>query len=615
MVSCPRHEWRIQEWGKALPEVSDIVLVVVCLVVSLFSPSVGTSGGVTFAVMATMLPPSVVVPLHALVEGLSSAIRWTLLREFVNYRFLVAFTLGGVVGLLAGWPLIGYFSDAGLKTLLGVFFLFSSWAPLGWMRLPPLLGGVSTSCLSVLVGATGPLVAALIARQESDHRVVVGTQGACTTFQHWGKALLFAAWGFSFANYTGLIVALTLATIIGTWLGKRILLKVPQRVLRLALKIVVTVLGLQLLIDGLGVRLGDISMGSGVGVVAFLLAITMSTVAGYRLGVNDSDETILRSAGRCLHDMVGAVCRPHYAFAVVVLLGAAIATSPHRAKLGDMLTRAPSKSDPGSHAPQTSPRMAVAIPASAANQRPRGGLTREDGEYTTVATNAVTLAEGKTSSPPHTNLQPSAIPSQDTTPVEQRPVEDVFQVVSLQASRALSAALTRYWLGDTSSSMGRLADGDGPYSLSSTDRDALDALRERLQGLFQRYMQGQTAFLRGDKDRAFDIWRAFLLDEKTLQLPTWSTFALEVKARAVDEYTMRGDVAQTQGHLQAARQLWAHARKIDPGGRAARSLARLDPPVAESGEASPTDRMALDEMVALFQEGAAAIAKSAPRSD
>lgn len=233
-------------------ETTDIVLVLVCFVVSLLSPAIGTSGGVTFAVMATVMPPAAVVPVHASVEGLASAIRWTMLREFVDYRFLVAFTLGGALGFVAGWPLIGLFSDDALRTLLGAFFVLTAWMPLRWMRLPPAIAGASTSCLTVLVGATGPLVAALIARGNADHRAVIGTQGACTTFQHFGKAQLFALWGFSFTPYLDLIGALSVATIIGTRLGKQILVYAPQLILRRLLKATVTVLGLRLLQDGLG---------------------------------------------------------------------------------------------------------------------------------------------------------------------------------------------------------------------------------------------------------------------------------------------------------------------------------------------------------------------------
>jgi len=259
-------------------------MVLVCFAVGLISPSLGTSCGVNFAVMANFLPPAAVVPLHGLLEGFSSAVRWSLLRQFVSYRFFAAFTLGGVVGFVAGWPLIGRFSDDELRLVLGSFFLLSVWMPLMWMRLSPSLGGASTACLSLLVGATGPLVAALIARSESDHRVVISTQGACTTFQHWAKVALFVVSGFSFATYTGLIISLSVATILGSWLGKHILLSFPQRILKLCLRAVVSVLGLKLLLDGLQIPLSDVAIGSWTGVMVILALIVLACVIAYQIG-------------------------------------------------------------------------------------------------------------------------------------------------------------------------------------------------------------------------------------------------------------------------------------------------------------------------------------------
>ncbi len=277
-------------------QTTDVVLVLVCLAVSIVSPAIGTSGGVTFAAMATVMPPAAVVPVHGFIEGVASAMRWTLLREFVHYRFVLLFTLGTVAGLVAGWPLIGLFPDDVLRMLLGTFFLFTAWAPLTWIRTSPALGGLSTSCLSVIVGATGPLVAALIARRERDHRVVIATQGACTVFQHFGKALLFSLWGFSFANYAGLIIAMIVVTIIGTYIGKRILLKSSQQTLRLALNAIVTVLGVQLLLEGLNVHLSNVPIGSWFGSVLILSALTVSCYYAYLLGASKVKEEGFKDA-------------------------------------------------------------------------------------------------------------------------------------------------------------------------------------------------------------------------------------------------------------------------------------------------------------------------------
>lgn len=230
---------------------AEMMAVLACLLVSVLNTTIGTTGGVTFAAMASVLPPTAVVPIHGLVESIASLFRWWLLRKFVDYRFLAFFTLGGCLGFAAGYPLIGRLSDDMLRTLLGGFILVVAWAPLGWIRVPPALAGAVTSFLSMLVGATGPLVAAIITHYESDHSRVIGTQGACTAIQHGVKAALFGLWGFSFAAYLPVIVALTLAIVGGTWAGRWVLLRAPQSVLKLLLKLIVTVLGVRLLLQGL----------------------------------------------------------------------------------------------------------------------------------------------------------------------------------------------------------------------------------------------------------------------------------------------------------------------------------------------------------------------------
>jgi len=232
-------------------DTTELILIAVCLLVSLFNASVGTTGGVTFAAMASVLPPTAVVPIHGLVEGTSSFVRWLMLREFVDLRFVYAFVAGSVFGFALGWPLIGVFPAGILQIVLGLFILTIAFAPVGRIRLPAALTGAATSCLTMIVGATGPLVAAILTHHLSDQRQLIATQALSTAWQHSTKALLFGIWGFSFTPYIQLICALIAAIVIGTWLGKKILLRVPQRVLRHLLKIVVTLLGIRLIYMGI----------------------------------------------------------------------------------------------------------------------------------------------------------------------------------------------------------------------------------------------------------------------------------------------------------------------------------------------------------------------------
>lgn len=281
--------------------VTELALIGVCFVVSLFSVSIGTSAGLTFAAMISVLPPSVVIPVHAVLEGFSSGVRWTLLRRLVDYRFLRLFLCGSLLGFVAGWPLIGLFPDDTLGTMLGAFLLVTVWAPLTWLRLSSAVGGALTSALTVLVGATGPLVAAMIARGQPDHRVVVATQGACTTFQHFGKALLFLAWGFPFVEHAALTAALVLATVVGTALGKRVLFRVPQRLLKLALKLVVSVLGVRLVAVGLGSWSTEVPLVSWIGLALMLALLLVGYLVGSRREAARRDGANTAGMGRSRH--------------------------------------------------------------------------------------------------------------------------------------------------------------------------------------------------------------------------------------------------------------------------------------------------------------------------
>lgn len=279
-------------------ESTEWVLVVVCFFGSLVSVSIGTSCGLSFAAMVTVLPPTTALPLHGLIEGLSSGIRWAVLRRHVCYQYVVGFMTGGSIGLIVGWPLLGIFSEQALTLTLGLFLLITLWFPLRWLKLTPFTGGASTSCLTILVGATGPLVAALLARNAKSHRTVVGTQGACTLFQHWGKVLIFTLSGFSFSQHLELIAALSVATVTGTLLGKYLLNIIPRKFLRTALRTVVTLLGIRLVLVSLPVQSNEaqVSAYSGLAIVALLAAT--SYYLGYKMGNNKSPRSSRHTGNR-----------------------------------------------------------------------------------------------------------------------------------------------------------------------------------------------------------------------------------------------------------------------------------------------------------------------------
>ncbi|MGH1479401.1 MAG: TSUP family transporter [Geminicoccales bacterium] len=234
------------------------ILVIVVFVVAIWNTSIGATGGITFAAMAMLLPPFAVIPIHALVESTSSIARALVLRDFVSWQFVPPFVIGGLLGCLVGVPLmdLDLISDDVLQVILGVTILSATWIPVNHLikssgRKISLFGGLGTTFLTLFIGATSPLVSALVNRNCPDQRSLIGTSAACMVFQHGVKILIFGIFGFSFSLYAELIMALLIASILGTWIGRKVLISASQNITRPIFKTIVTMLGIYVAGQGL----------------------------------------------------------------------------------------------------------------------------------------------------------------------------------------------------------------------------------------------------------------------------------------------------------------------------------------------------------------------------
>jgi uncharacterized protein len=70
------------------------------------------------------------------------------------------------------------------------------------------------------------------------------------TVQHGLKTIVFAILGFAFGQWMGFILAMTLAGLVGTLLGKSLLNRIDERRFRLALDAVLILLSLRLIYAG-----------------------------------------------------------------------------------------------------------------------------------------------------------------------------------------------------------------------------------------------------------------------------------------------------------------------------------------------------------------------------
>ncbi len=213
----------------------------------------GIGGGVVMlAAMASLLPPAAVIPVHAVVQLGSNVGRAAIMRRWIDHVRLVPFLLGSVVGIAIGGGIAVSLPGEALRIVLGLFILQTIWLPLAAMAALEgrglALGGVIASCLTMLVGATGPYVVALLKPLGLGKERLIATHAAAMTAQHGLKMLAFGLLGFAFAPWLPLVAAMIGAGFVGTMVGRHWLGRLSQHHFDRLVQTVLTVVALDLVL-------------------------------------------------------------------------------------------------------------------------------------------------------------------------------------------------------------------------------------------------------------------------------------------------------------------------------------------------------------------------------
>lgn len=206
------------------------------------------------ALMGYLVPVTAIIPLHGVVQLGSNIGRAAMLSPHVAWICLVAFLAGALPGAWVGGLAVGALPENVLKAALGVFVLVITWARLprlAAMTLPGFaLTGAITTFLTMLFGATGPLNAVVLSKTFPERLRFQATSAAIMSAQHLVKTVVFALSGFVFAPWLPLIAAMILTGLAGTWVGTRILRRMPEGRFRLIFRVCLTLLALDLVRRG-----------------------------------------------------------------------------------------------------------------------------------------------------------------------------------------------------------------------------------------------------------------------------------------------------------------------------------------------------------------------------
>lgn len=208
-----------------------LIMLGTSLAGSFMTAAFGIGGGtVMLAVMAVLLPPAALIPIHGVVQIGSNMGRALIMLKHVERSTVLPFTIGSILGAVAGGMLFVQFPPWAIQFGIAAFI---TWTVLG--RLPAIghrhvvAAGAFSSFLTMFFGATGSFVSALLKGMKLPPLNHVATQGALMTLQHLLKSVVFGFLGFAFAPWALFVVAMIAAGFVGTVIGRHLLTRMGHR--------------------------------------------------------------------------------------------------------------------------------------------------------------------------------------------------------------------------------------------------------------------------------------------------------------------------------------------------------------------------------------------------
>lgn len=197
----------------------------------------GFGGGVLLLpVFTALFGLRVAVPVLTLTQIASNAGRVWFNRGELNWRLIGRFCLGAIPLAVVGALLLVAAPLGGLQRLLGVFLIgVVIWRHLRPDPKPPadnlfIAVGAASGIGSALLGSVGPLTAPFFLARGLRRSAYIATEAACALAMHLTKTAAYGATDLLSVNVLLLGLALTPATLAGTWTGKKILGRIDDRV-------------------------------------------------------------------------------------------------------------------------------------------------------------------------------------------------------------------------------------------------------------------------------------------------------------------------------------------------------------------------------------------------
>lgn len=232
----------------------EYLLGLIALLTSMVAAIVGFGGGMLLiAILPAFISPSLVIPIHGLVQLASNSSRMLFSLNNVRWELLPRFLVGSIIGALVIGYGLSHISMGYVPLAIGFYILLNLWsskfsATVSRYESYYLVGFMQTG-LGLVVGATGPLGLSILTKQLKSKDQIIATSSLFMAISHLAKIPVYLAVTESLFSDLSVVAYMVIGAVLGSFLGTKLRLSVNNDHIIKIIKVLLTLFAVRMIIE------------------------------------------------------------------------------------------------------------------------------------------------------------------------------------------------------------------------------------------------------------------------------------------------------------------------------------------------------------------------------